>query len=98
MLGGIGGNVGAQSSTVVIRGLSTQSISSLGLCGPLAVRRWRGVARGVDDAVGGSLRLVAGRKRLVGLSVGMSLLAITTQAATAGAAFRCCLTMGWIQR
>ena len=30
LLGGTGGNVGAQSSTVVIRGLSTQSISSLG--------------------------------------------------------------------
>ena len=29
-LGGTGGNVGAQSSTVVIRGLSTQSISALG--------------------------------------------------------------------
>ena len=31
LLGGTGGNVGAQSSTVVIRGLSTQSISTLGL-------------------------------------------------------------------
>ena len=41
LLGGTGGNVGAQSSTVVIRGLSTQSISSLAF-GPLAAKPWRG--------------------------------------------------------
>ena len=42
LLGGTGGNVGAQSSTVVIRGLSTQSISSLDPCGRLAAKPWPG--------------------------------------------------------
>ena len=37
---GTGGNVGAQSSTVVIRGLSTQSIRSLGPCKRAAGERW----------------------------------------------------------
>ena len=88
LLAGTGGNVGAQSSTVVIRGLSTQSITSLG--------QFRAVAR---EATAGLLLgllmmlLVVpfawwrGESALVGLSVGMSLLAITTLAATAGAAF-----------
>ena len=88
LLGGTGGNVGAQSSTVVIRGLSTQSISSLG---PL-----RAIGReAVAGALLGLLMMVLvvpfawwrGESALVGLSVGMSLLAITTLAATAGAAF-----------
>ena len=88
LLGGTGGNVGAQSSTVVIRGLSTQSISGLG---PLR-------AIGREALAGGLLGLLMmvlvvpfawwrGESALVGLSVGMSLLAITTLAATAGAAF-----------
>ena len=37
-----------------------------------------------------------GESALVGLSVGMSLLAITTLAATAGAAFPLTFGMGWI--
>ena len=41
LLGGTGGSVGAQSSTVVIRGLSTQSISTLGPQSDWP-RRWRG--------------------------------------------------------
>ena len=88
LLGGTGGNVGAQSSTVVIRGLSTQSITALG---PL-----RAIAReALAGALLGLLMMVLvvpfawwrGESALVGLSVGMSLLAITTLAATAGAAF-----------
>ena len=88
LLGGTGGNVGAQSSTVVIRGLSTQSISALG---PLkAVGR-----EAMAGALLGILMMILvvpfawwrGESPLVGLSVGMSLLAITTLAATAGAAF-----------
>ena len=88
LLIGTGGNVGAQSSTVVIRGLSTQSISGLG---PL-----RAIGREtVAGALLGLLMMVLvvpfawwrGESALVGLSVGMSLLAITTLAATAGAAF-----------
>ena len=88
LLGGTGGNVGAQSSTVVIRGLSTQSISGLG--------PFRAIGReAVAGALLGLLMMVLvvpfawwrGESALVGLSVGMSLLAITTLAATAGAAF-----------
>ena len=88
LLGGTGGNVGAQSSTVVIRGLSTQSISGLG---PL-----RAIGReAVAGALLGLLMMILvvpfawwrGESPLVGLSVGMSLVAITTLAATAGAAF-----------
>ena len=88
LLGGTGGNVGAQSSTVVIRGLSTQSISALK---PLqAVLR-----EAMAGALLGVLMMILvlpfawwrGGGALVGLSVGISLLAITTLAATAGAAF-----------
>jgi magnesium transporter len=88
LLGGTGGNVGAQSSTVVIRGLSTQSISALK---PLqAVLR-----EAMAGALLGVLMMVVvlpfawwrGGGALVGVSVGISLLAITTLAATAGAAF-----------
>ena len=88
LLGGTGGNVGAQSSTVVIRGLSTQSISVLK---PLqAVLR-----EAMAGALLGVLMMVVvlpfawwrGEGALVGVSVGISLLAITTLAATAGAAF-----------
>ena len=88
LLGGTGGNVGAQSSTVVIRGLSTQSISALK---PLqAVLR-----EAMAGALLGVLMMILvlpfawwrGGGALVGVSVGISLLAITTLAATAGAAF-----------
>jgi len=89
LLIGTGGNVGAQSSTVVIRGLSTQRLQSLGPFSAIAREAlagallgllmlvlvvpfawWRG---GIDGA-------------LVGTAVGISLMAITTLAATAGAA------------
>ena len=89
LLIGTGGNVGAQSSTVVIRGLSTQRIQALG---PV-----QAVAReAIAGALLGLLMLVlvvpfawfqAGPDGvLVGTAVGISLMAITTLAATAGAA------------
>ncbi|MDA0718492.1 MAG: magnesium transporter [Cyanobacteria bacterium] len=87
LLIGTGGNVGAQSSTVVIRGLSTQRIQAMGA--------WRAIWR---EAVAGALlgllmvlavvpwaAYVAG-SWLVAMAAGLSLLAITTLAATAGAA------------
>ena len=88
LLIGTGGNVGAQSSTVVIRGLSTQRIQALG--------SWRAIWR---EAVAGALlglllmlvvipwsAYVSGGNWLVAWAAGISLVAITTLAATAGAA------------
>ncbi|MEB3207774.1 MAG: magnesium transporter, partial [Synechococcus sp.] len=87
LLIGTGGNVGAQSSTVVIRGLSTQRLQAMGA--------WRAIWR---EAVAGALlgllmvlavvpwaAYVAGSWG-VATAAGLSLLVITTLAATAGAA------------
>ena len=87
LLIGTGGNVGAQSSTVVIRGLSTQRIQSLGPS--LAVAR-----EAVAGALLGLLMVVVvvpwsayvSHSWLVAGAAGVSLVAITTLAATAGAA------------
>ncbi len=87
LLIGTGGNVGAQSSTVVIRGLSTQRIQALG---PIKTVLRESMA----GALLGLLMLVLvvpfawwrGEGPLVGAAVGISLMAITTLAATAGAA------------
>ena len=86
LLIGAGGNVGAQSSTVVIRGLSTQRIQALGLINVV-------FREAIAGALLGLLMLVIvvpfawiqGEGPLVGAAVGISLLAITTLAATAGA-------------
>jgi len=88
LLIGTGGNVGAQSSTVVIRGLSTQRIQSLGP--GLAIAR-----ESLAGALLGLLMMVvvvpwAGYVShgnwLVAWAAGLALVAITTLAATAGAA------------
>ena len=86
LLIGAGGNVGAQSSTVVIRGLSTQRIQALG---PLRVVLREAIA----GALLGLLMLLVvvpfawwqGEGPLVASAVGISLFSITTLAATAGA-------------
>ncbi|MFO0136637.1 MAG: magnesium transporter [Cyanobacteriota bacterium] len=87
LLIGTGGNVGAQSSTVVIRGLSTQRLQSLGA--------WRAVGRETlaGALLGVLMALVVvpwawkmGGSALVASAAGLSLVAITTLAATAGAA------------
>ena len=88
LLIGAGGNVGAQSSTVVIRGLSTQRIQRLGLFRAIAKEALAGALLGVLMAV-----FVVpfawwqgqGQGPLVATAVGISLIAITTLAATAGA-------------
>tara|TARA_Y100000589_G_scaffold50221_1_gene41777 strand:- start:157 stop:1602 length:1446 start_codon:yes stop_codon:yes gene_type:complete len=97
LLAGTGGNVGAQSSTVVIRGLSTQSITSLGQLRAVAREATAGLLLGLL-----MMLLVVpfawwrGQSPLVGLSVGTSLLAITTLAATAGAGFPLLFNrLGW---
>jgi magnesium transporter len=87
LLIGTGGNVGAQSSTVVIRGLSTKRIQSLGPA--LAVGR-----EAVAGALLGLLMVLVvvpwsayvSHSWLVAGAAGVSLVAITTLAATAGAA------------
>lgn len=88
LLIGTGGNVGAQSSTVVIRGLSTQRLQALGPA--LAIGR-----EAVAGALLGLLMLlvvvpwaayVSHGNWVVASAAGISLVAITTLAATAGAA------------
>jgi magnesium transporter len=87
LLIGTGGNVGAQSSTVVIRGLSTQRLQGLG--------PWRAIGReALAGALLGCLLVLVvvpwawwmGGSPLVATAAGISLVAITTLAATAGAA------------
>jgi magnesium transporter len=87
LLIGTGGNVGAQSSTVVIRGLSTQRIQTLGLARAIGREALAGLLLGLlmmlvvfpwASHVSGS-PVVAG-------AAAISLVAITTLAATAGAA------------
>ena len=86
LLIGTGGNVGAQSSTVVIRGLSTQKIKSLGALKAI-------LKEAITGALLGILMLLVvipfawwqGNGLLIGLAVGISLISITTLAATAGA-------------
>ena len=86
LLIGTGGNVGAQSSTVVIRGLSTQRIQQLGLGRAVVREATAGVLLGLLLAcVVLPWAWLLGGSALVGVAVGVSLLAISTLAATAGA-------------
>tara|TARA_B100000287_G_C20554316_1_gene749774 strand:- start:245 stop:1198 length:954 start_codon:yes stop_codon:yes gene_type:complete len=86
LLIGTGGNVGAQSSTVVIRGLSTQKIKTIG---PLKAI----LKESLSGALLGLLMLLVvipfawwqGEGPMIGLAIGISLISITTLAATAGA-------------
>ncbi len=87
LLIGTGGNVGAQSSTVVIRGLSTQRLQALGPARTIGREAFAGALLGLllvlvvvpwAWTMGGSV--------LVATAAGISLVAITTLAATAGAA------------
>ena len=87
LLIGTGGNVGAQSSTVVIRGLSTQRLQAMGA--------WRAIWReAVAWALLGLLMVLAvvpwaayvAGSWGVATAAGLSLVVITTLAATAGAA------------
>jgi len=88
LLIGTGGNVGAQSSTVVIRGLSTQRIQALGPAMAIGREAVAGALLGVLMVlvvVPWSL-YVSGGNLVVAGAAGISLVAITTLAATAGAA------------
>ena len=86
LLIGTGGNVGAQSSTVVIRGLSTKKIKSLGAFKAI-------LKEAITGALLGILMLLVvipfawwqGNGPLIGFAVAISLISIKTLAATAGA-------------
>jgi len=89
LLTGTGGNVGAQSSTVVIRGMNTDEIRAMG---PLQVI-WReglagallGTILGVLATVWATVFIVEGNVSIA-LSVGISLVAISILASVAGSA------------
>ena len=86
LLIGAGGNVGAQSSTVVIRGLSTQRIQSLGILKAIVREAFAGALLGILMAIFVvPFAWWQGEGPLVATAVGISLMAITTLAATAGA-------------
>ena len=86
LLIGAGGNVGAQSSTVVIRGLSTQRIQRLGLLRAIVKESLAGALLGVLMAIFVvPFAWWQGEGPLVATAVGISLISITTLAATAGA-------------
>ncbi len=89
LLTGTGGNVGAQSSTVVIRGMNTDEIRTLGpgqviwreaLAGVLL-----GSILGVLATAWASIFVIQGQWS-VAISVGLSLVAISTLASIAGSA------------
>ncbi|MGC9524867.1 MAG: magnesium transporter [Limnospira sp.] len=89
LLTGTGGNVGAQSSTVVIRGMNTDEIRSLG---PLQVISREAMAGallgsilGVLATIWANLFVVQGELS-VAIAVGISLLAISILASVAGSA------------
>ena len=87
LLIGTGGNVGAQSSTVVIRGLSTQQLLVNGRRGTVAREAAAGLLLGLMllvVVVPWAWQL--GGEPMVALATGVSLLAISVLAATAGAA------------
>ena len=86
LLIGAGGNVGAQSSTVVIRGLSTQRIQRLGFFKVISREALAGALLGILMAIFVvPFAWWQGQGPLVATAVGISLMAITTLAATAGA-------------
>ncbi|MEB3266600.1 MAG: magnesium transporter [Cyanobacteriota bacterium] len=87
LLIGTGGNVGAQSSTVVIRGLSTQRLQALGPGRAIGREAVAGVLLGLLMAmvVVPWAWYVSGSTVVAG-AAGLSLVVITTLAATAGAA------------
>ena len=86
LLTGTGGNVGAQSSTVVIRGLNTEEIESRGAVTVIAREFSAGALLGLMlglVAMGWAFALQQDLR--VAVSVGISLISISTLASVAGA-------------
>ncbi|MEM8603304.1 MAG: magnesium transporter [Cyanobacteria bacterium P01_H01_bin.121] len=86
LLIGTGGNVGAQSSTVVIRGLNTDRIRNLGALRIVAREAIAGALLGIMLAVVVAIwAFILQHNPAVSLAVGVSLIAIAFLASTAGA-------------
>lgn len=90
LLIGTGGNIGTQSSTVVIRGLSTDEITDLG---PVKVVFREAIAGLLLGLILGSLATIwayllpqTDKNLIVSISVGISLVAISTLASVSGSA------------
>lgn len=90
LLTGTGGNIGTQSSTVVIRGLNTDEIKDLGAGKVVFREALAGLLLGL---ILGSLAMVwayflpqTGKSMLVSTSVGVSLVAISVLASVSGSA------------
>jgi magnesium transporter len=87
LLTGTGGNVGAQSSTVVIRGMNTDEIKALG---PLQVILREAIAGALLGTMLGSIATVWSYflqgSWLVAIAVGLSLVAISVLASVSGSA------------
>ena len=87
LLTGTGGNVGAQSSTVVIRGLNTDEITAMG---PMKIIVREGMAGALLGAILGTVATawayVLQGNLAVAIAVGLSLLAIAMLASIAGSA------------
>ena len=90
LLTGTGGNIGTQSSTVVIRGLNTDEISDLG---PIKVIFREGLAGLLLGLILGSLAMIwayflpqTEQNIIVATSVGISLVAISMLASISGSA------------
>ncbi len=87
LLTGTGGNVGAQSSTVVIRGLNTDEITAMG---PMKIIVREGMAGALLGAILGTVATawayILQGNLAVAIAVGVSLLAIAMLASIAGSA------------
>ncbi len=88
LLTGTGGNVGAQSSTVVIRGMNTEEIRTLG--GPLQVIGREAIAGALLGVMLGAIAtlwaFLLEKNLQVAITVGSSLVAISVLASVSGSA------------
>jgi magnesium transporter len=99
LLTGTGGNVGAQSSTVVIRGMNTDEIRAMG---PLQVIGREAIAGAMLGVMLGSLATVWAYWLLQGdlavaIAVGISLVAISILASVAGSGLPVRLSSRWFR-
>jgi magnesium transporter len=86
LLTGTGGNVGAQSSTVIIRGLNTDEIRDLGKAQVIFREALAGLLLGAFLGVMATVYFSFQQDFSVALSVGISLVAISLLASVAGSA------------